>query len=352
MVAPLDWGLGHTTRCVPIVKYLLDKGEQVLFAGNSWQRQYIERTFPEIQTIRLDGYDVQYSRSASFFMFLVVVQVPKLLKRIKSENEWLKNALKEHDIKAVISDNRYGLYHPDIPCVIMTHQLQVLSGMGSLIDNSVRRLHYGYLEKFDERWVVDVEEKHGLAGVLSHPAEVPANTRYIGLLSQLERKEARSSNYLLVLLSGPEPQRSLLSELLWGQLKHHKGQVVFVEGSEDAGDRNDVPKHTTYHKQLTKDRLDDVMSGAEYIICRSGYSTVMDIVKLGKKAILIPTPGQTEQEYLGKQLHEQGVLMSVVQSNFDLEKAIVSANKFPYNSLRFEGAYDRYKQSVEDWLNK
>lgn len=342
--------MGHTTRCVPIIAHLHERGEQVLFAGNRWQRQYIERTFPRIETIHLDGYDVQYSRSASFFMFLVVVQVPKLLKRIKTEHEWLSEAITKHDIKAVISDNRYGLYHSDIPCVIMTHQLQVLSGMGGLIDTSVRKLHYGYLEKFNEQWVVDIAAKPGLAGRLSHPDELPDDTKYIGLLSQLDRQGAERQDYLLILLSGPEPQRSLLSDLLWKQLRSYKGKCVFVEGTEETQDRLDIPENVSYHTQLTKDKLDDVISGASYIICRSGYSTIMDIIKLGKKAILIPTPGQTEQEYLGKQLHEQGVLMSIAQDKFMLEDAIRKAEQFPYSGLKFDDAYTVHKDVLDTWL--
>src|SRR5690606_26482343 len=146
-----------------------------------------------------------------------------------------------------------------------------------------------------------------------HPKKLPRNAEYIGLLSQAEPKLLTGDKYLLVLLSGPEPQRSLLADKLWEQVSAYKGKVVFVEGTENIAGRQDVPVHITYHKRIAGDALSETISGADMVICRSGYSTLMDLVKLNKKAILIPTPGQTEQESLAKELYRQNLFVSATQ---------------------------------------
>lgn len=279
-------------------------------------------------------------------------QLPRLLQTIKAEHKWLKGVVTRHKIDAVISDNRYGLHHPGILCVIMTHQLQPISGWGKFADNNVRSLHYKYLEKFNECWVVDTPDAPGLAGSLSHPTNLPRQAKYIGLLSQQELVETADNGYLLVLLSGPEPQRTILADKLWAQLNNYTGKVVFVVGSADALVPTDIPGHITYHQQLTKDDLHQALNGAEIVICRSGYSTLMDLVKLNKKAILIPTPGQTEQEYLGKLMYEQGVFVSAPQSNFSLEQALGESKQFPFKKLNYGDAFTQYKIVVDRWVSR
>ncbi|HEY9177933.1 MAG TPA: glycosyl transferase family 28, partial [Flavipsychrobacter sp.] len=161
MVAPLDWGLGHTTRCVPVITYLQAKGHSILFAGNQQQCSYISSTFRGIETIYLEGYNVRYASSGAMFMPAIAKQVPAIMQTIEKEHSWLQEMANAHSIDAVISDNRYGLYHSNIPCVIMTHQLSPISGMGSMADNMVRKLHYRMLERFNRCWIVDMPQAPG-----------------------------------------------------------------------------------------------------------------------------------------------------------------------------------------------
>jgi len=283
------------------------------------------------------------------FMPTIATQVPGLLTTIKSEHDWLKKVVVQYNIDAVISDNRYGLYHDTIPCFIMTHQLQVMSGWGSTVDNIVRKLHYKYLDKFNECWIVDDAET-GLAGKLSHPAVLPQRSAYMGLLSQLSQVEKPGEGYLLVLLSGPEPQRSILSDMLWQQLKHYDGKVVFVEGSMNTTAKTNIPAHITYHQQIVKAELEKILSGADIVICRSGYSTLMDLVRLNKKAILIPTPGQTEQEYLAEYLRNKGIFTSAKQNDFDLMKCLDIASRFEFKRPGYKAAFDIYKQVIDSMI--
>lgn len=352
LVAPLDWGLGHTTRCVPVIQHLLHCGHRVLFAGNEQQRAYIQVTLPDLPSVHLQGYNISYAKQGNMFMAAIAGQVPKVMRAIGQEHDWLKKIVVEHHIDAVISDNRYGLHHHNIPSVIMTHQLQVMSGMGSWVDNMLRKLHYHYLQKFNACWVVDIPDAPGLAGALSHPAALPHHTTYIGLLSQLQIINDAAQDYLLVLLSGPEPQRTMLSQQLWAQLQDYKGQVVFAEGKADADIPVHIPAHVRHYPILTKGNLETMLQGAAMVICRSGYSTIMDLVKLQKKAILIPTPGQTEQEYLAKQLHQQGCYPYLSQKDFEIDKAMVMAAQFSYQPLATPAAYDMYKGVLDNWLQK
>lgn len=336
---------------MPVIAYLRAKGHRVWFAGNQAQNSFIGATFPAIDTIYLEGYNVRYASAASLFMPVIIKQVPSLLGAIKREHAWLKETARRYQIDLVISDNRYGIYHDSIPSVILTHQLNIITGMGAVADSILRRLHYKFLGRFAATWVVDIPQSPGLAGRLSHPVTLPPGAKYIGLLSQAEHKPVKGTGYLLVLLSGPEPQRTILADKLWGQAKQHNKDVVFVEGSNDVPERKDIPQHVTYHKQLVGEKLTEVLSGADMIVCRSGYSTLMDLVKLGKKAILIPTPGQTEQEYLAKELYKQKVFTRKAQQSFNLEDDIVEAENFPFRKMQFENAFDMFKPVLDDLLN-
>lgn len=350
LIAPLDWGLGHTSRCIPIIIHLQSQGHHVIVAGNNWQRQFIKRSLPGVETTALEGYEVSYGKKGTGFMFSMFRQMPKLLKTIRRENDWLIEQSAKMQFDGIISDNRYGLFHKRIPSVIMTHQLAVRTGMGRAANALLKKLHYKYLQRFNKCWVVDVNGKQCLGGKLSHPRTLPDNAEYIGLLSQMGAKRTMGGEYLLILLSGPEPQRSILSEILWKQVVGYKGKVIFVEGRHDAPARNMIPAHVTYHKQLTKDELQPLLENAGMVISRSGYSTLMDLVALEKKAIIIPTPGQTEQIYLGRYLHEQGVFYSVPQKGFKLQKSLEAAKQFPFNKLSLQDPFSQYKTVVDNWL--
>jgi uncharacterized protein (TIGR00661 family) len=350
LIVPLDWGLGHTSRCIPIILYLQGLGHHVVVAGNNWQQDFIKKSCPGVETIDLEGYEVSYSRKGTGFMFSMFRQMPKLLAAVRKEHDWLIEQSAKMQFDGIISDNRYGLFHKKIPSVIMTHQLAVRTGMGKVANDMLRRLHNKFLQRFTKCWVVDVKEKECLGGKLSHPKVLPDNATYIGLLSQLEVKPSTEGEHLLVLLSGPEPQRSILSEILWKHLVGYKGKVVFVEGSNNATQRNLIPSHVSYYRQITKTELQPLLENANMVICRSGYSTLMDLMALGKKAIVIPTPGQTEQVYLGRYLHEQGVFYSTPQKNFKLQRSLDAAKEFPFKQLSLQRSFDQYKAAVDSWL--
>ncbi|HVW62844.1 MAG TPA: glycosyltransferase [Puia sp.] len=268
--------------------------------------------------------------------------------RIKEENRWLGRFREEMELDAVISDNRYGLWGKGFYSVFITHQLGIRTSLGSRMDRWVQRLHYRLINRFSVVWVPDQEEGMGLAGALSHPGRMPLPpVRYTGILSRMEEEEklqAASGELqaetgegpidLLVLLSGPEPQRSILEKQLWAQLGDMKGRVVLVRGLPGGGGTlKGLPNVQTYDHLPAKE-LNILLLRAKLVLARSGYSTVMDLVRLKKKAILIPTPGQTEQEYLGRCLEERRIAVCIRQKRFSLADALLRANGFPYVTVQ------------------
>jgi len=357
LIAPLDWGLGHTTRCVPLISYIQSLGHNVTVAGNASQRAYIEETFGLIDFIHLEGYNIRYSEWNKWAQTGLLSQSPAIKRTINSEHKWLQKLSAERKIDGIISDNRYGLFHPDIPSVILTHQLQVQTGLGPVANLAVQKIHYHLLNRFNATWVVDVPGTPNLGGNLSHSSAQPRHTKYIGLLSRfanieevpLPENEGEECP-LVILLSGPEPQRSILSRVLWQQSLGYEGKMIFIEGSELATPPDNIPPPITYYKRLTHQQLAPILQKAGMAICRSGYSTLMDLVALGKKAILIPTPGQTEQLYLGRHLHKQDIFYSTSQQGFNLASALNEANQFPYNPLKLQPAYNLHKDVLDKWL--
>lgn len=352
LIAPLDWGLGHTTRCIPLISYLYRLGHNPIFAGNAAQRSFITDVIgSHIHQVHLDGYNVTYSKWNRVAQVGLMAQLPAISAAISREQRWLTANAAALKLDGIISDNRYGLFHAEIPSIIITHQPQVLSGLGAVADNVVRHLHYKYLGRYDAVWIPDNEGSSNFGGALSHPVKLPLRAQYIGPLSRFADYSAASSgDTVVIMLSGPEPQRTELSGLLWRQALNQNRSITFIEGSIAAQQPDFIPRHITYHKRLPDNLLAPVLSAAGIVISRSGYSTIMDLAALGKKAILIPTIGQTEQEYLAASLHEQGIFYRAAQNGFDMVTAIAEAEKFPYRSLDIQGSYKQFEKAVKTWL--
>lgn len=333
LVAPMDWGLGHATRCIPLIRHLLGRGCDVWLAGEGRIEALLRTEFPDLPFLMLPGYNIEYGRSKWDLLGKMALQIPKILDRIHKENDWLAQAVAEHRFDAVISDNRFGLYHEEVYSVFMTHQLLIKAPFGSFGESVMQRLNYDFIEQFDECWVPDVAGEPSLAGVLSHPEKMPAlPTTYIGPLSRFHRSyEDGEPKHLLVVLSGPEPQRTILEDLLLEQLRDYTGPILFVRGLPGGEAETVQTENLTIINHLDAKGLEKAMNEAVLVISRCGYSTVMDVVALGKKSILVPTPGQTEQEYLATHLMEQGMAVCVAQEEFQLGPLLQLADVFPYN---------------------
>ena len=266
----------------------------------------------------------------------------------------MQSAVINNNIQGIISDNRYGLYHSVIPNVIMTHQLNVQTGLGKLPNKIIQNIHYKYLDKFNKVWIVDVEGNNNLSGNLSHNTRLPKSSEFIGLLSQFEGINTVVSNHLklLILLSGAEPQRTILSHILWQQVLDYNHEVTFVEGRENSlRALENIPNHIKYYDRLTYKDLLHLIQASDIVLCRSGYTTIMDLTLLNKKAILIPTPEQTEQEYLAMYMKKQGLFYSVPQKNFSLDTALKNSLNFPFHSKFNTEDFTQFAYVLQKWLN-
>ena len=333
LVAPLDWGLGHATRCVPVIRDLLNNNCEVWLAGEGAQEKLLREEFPSLVFLPLKGYRIKYAKNG--FTGNILLQVPSILRSIKEENKWLKEQVNKFGFEVVISDNRYGLHHEKTFSVFITHQLTIKSSLGKWSEKMVQHWNYKFIKRFHECWVPDEKGENNLAGELSHPAKLPnVPVKYIGALSRFSPFPPLGigpiKDHLLIIFSGPEPQRTILENKVVDQIVNYPATATIVRGLP--GERNIIPSTNTIHfyNHLSSKELNNEAMKAEFIVSRSGYSTIMDIAALRKKSILIPTPGQTEQEYLAYYLMKKQFSFCVKQNNFSLLENIQEAKRFEY----------------------
>ncbi|WP_216629357.1 glycosyltransferase [Taibaiella lutea] len=330
LIAPLDWGLGHTTRCIPLIQYFISEGHEVYAAAETASAQLLRENFPALPVFPLKGYRIFYSSNKATFSLKIAQQIPKILSAISAEQKWLQQIQEEQKFDLIISDNRYGLYHKDVPSVILTHQLQIQSGINQRMDNWVMKLHMRLIQKFNACWIVDEESNDGYSGKLAHPERLPKDSAYIGLLSQfsdceIDYNKAKKNN-ILILLSGPEPMRSMFESRLIAQARNLPEYEFVIVGGNPLGERvTGLPDFIKYYTHLNAANLLIEMEAAGLVICRSGYSTIMDLALLQKKALLIPTPGQSEQEYLSRFLIQKGAFHTVAENLLNLKSDIMKA---------------------------
>lgn len=338
-MAPLDWGLGHATRCIPVVRELLDQGAEVWLAASGAQATVLKEAFPALPLLNLPGYQVDYAKTKRGLIFRLLLQVPRILNAIRQEHRWLKKAVEQYQFDAVISDNRFGLWHKKIPSIFISHQLRIQVPGSRFVEDRVQKINYRYINRFTACWVPDDAQQAGLAGALSHPEKMPAvPVSYFGPLSRFEKKAIpEQPDHLLVLLSGPEPQRSLLEEKILAELVHYQGTATLVRGLPGNSSMLPSTNMIRIFNHLPSAELNEALHKAGLVICRSGYSSVMDLAILGKKSIQIPTPGQTEQEYLASLYHQQQTAYTVTQEHFSLTAALKEAAQFHYRPFPLSG---------------
>jgi predicted glycosyltransferase len=317
LVAPLDWGLGHAARCVPVIEQLLALDAQPILGADRGPLALLCDAFPHLPHVRLPGVDVRYARGRSQALAMAA-QFPALLRSVRAEHHHFIQLRRSLQLDAVISDQRFGLHAPGLPSVLITHQVFPFT---PLAQGLLRRYNRHAIERFHRCWVPDHAGSPGLAGELAHGPDLPRNARYIGALSRLAHRRSTppAEPYRVVaVISGPEPQRTLLEEALLRQLTLIEGCHLLVRGVPGAG--GDVVRdNVRCVTHLGGDALAGALLQAELIVGRTGYTTLMDLAILGRRALLIPTPGQPEQEYLGR-LHAHGGRF-LVQAQHQLDVA-------------------------------
>lgn len=338
LVAPLNWGLGHATRCIPIIQNLEKEGFKPIIASDGIALQLLKLEFPHLPFLELPSYSIKYPQKGKNFRWKMFSNLPNMILAVAKERKLVKKWVDEYQLSGIISDNRLGVFNKTVPSVFMTHQLNVLTGSTTYFST---KIHQEFIDKFTECWVPDVDEEQNLSGKLGHLDFIDSRIKYIGPLSRFRKINSEIKYDLLVLLSGPEPQRTFLEEKLISELKNYAGKVVFVKGIVTEKQEVLQSENILFYNFMQSDELEKLFNESQLVLCRSGYTTVMDLAKLGKKAFFIPTPGQFEQEYLAEKFQEDGLVPFCNQEDFSIEK-LKEVQNFKGLS-NFEGELDWQK---------
>jgi uncharacterized protein (TIGR00661 family) len=321
LICPLDWGLGHATRCIPIIEELAKMDCDVCIASNGGALSLLKDEFPALPFFEITGYHPRYP--TRLFHLSLVIQFPKFLRAIRREHREVDAIIKSRKIDVIISDNRYGCWSTHIPSIFITHQLTIQTPVFASLINFI---HRKVLKNFSACWIPDIAGDQSLAGKLSANPRVKGI--HIGHLSRFRLTQSAPPKYeVLAIISGPEPQRTVFEKLMRNELRKSRKRAMMVKGipftrhKEISGDLDEI-------SHLNAKEMNQVILESDIVISRPGYSTIMDLAKLGKTAVFIPTPGQTEQEYLGERLMKNQIALSVPQYKFDLETALREAARF------------------------
>lgn len=319
-----------------------------MLASDGVALHLLQAEFPHLPVFELPSYRIRYE--SANMIWNIGKQLPRIIWAVRHEHKAIGRLVREHGIHGIISDNRYGCFSGNSNNVLLSHQLhpRVPGKILSWVVKNVLRLVIG---KFDSVWVPDVAEAPGLSGDLSHGRYMHKDTRFVGLLTRMRAYEADLEYDVAVVLSGPEPQRSILEQLLLEQAVFMPHKFIFVQGKTQSKKHYYVADNIEVVSYLTSRDLNDVLMASKVLVTRSGYSSVMDLAGLGKKAVLIPTPGQTEQEYLADFLSHQNVFVSQNQNAFDLDGAIRQLSRT--TGLR-QGNFptDNFKSFLQNWLER
>jgi len=334
LICPLNWGLGHAARCIPVVKEIIAQGAEVIIASEENPMVMLQQEFPSLQYINFEGYHINYgkNKNIAFKMFL---SIPKIVIGIYKEHKRLNKIINELEIDVVISDNRFGCWNKNVYSIYITHQVMIKSNKYlKFMEGFLYYIHKSIIKKYNECWIPDLKDGNTLSGDLSHKYILPFNYYYIGTLSRFNAtnipiETINYENNLMVILSGPEPQRSIFEDIILSQLKDTTLKVIIVRGKPNTNDELiTINNNVTIYPHLSTDDFKDKLIRSAVIISRSGYSTLMDLAVFGKKAILVPTPGQTEQEYLAKYHLQNKQSYYMPQKDFNLKEALINSEGF------------------------
>ncbi|WP_027420101.1 glycosyltransferase [Crocinitomix catalasitica] len=285
LLSALDWGFGHVTRLVSVIKILREQDNHLIFAGNTAQIEFLRKDFPFLETYNLDGYNLDLDSNKSTY-WQIIKQSFKFRGAIKMEHQWLEDFIALHPVDYTISDNRYGFYHEDVNSILITHQLNLqLPFFANRVSKSIRN----YINKFNVCWIPDTSDRK-LSGRLSR-GKLNIPMAFIGPLNRFKNLKREKKYDQLIILSGPEPERTNFKNYALQELEKSNKSTCFV-GVEVAGYDSVLNPSTS--------ELEELIAASDLVISRAGYTTIMEMEGLQQKAELYPTKGQFEQEYLAK----------------------------------------------------
>ncbi|NND07593.1 MAG: glycosyltransferase [Saprospiraceae bacterium] len=293
LIAPLNWGLGHATRCIPLIQHILALGHEPILASDGLSGHVLRKAFPQLSFLALPSYNIQYPiKWRALYWWKKAKDLEKVF---SNEHGVIRNYIDANPVDLIISDNRYGVYYEHIPSVIITHQLTFPFPVG--IREIVCRKVDQWIAPFDQCWIPDIPGPNNLSGMLSSRSiKVPVT--FIGPMSRFVALDVKKEYDLAVVLSGPEPYRQILLNDLLQVLGKSDRKMVWILG--DPNTKLPPIGDSEVYSYLGGRALNEMLCASDIVLSRSGYSSIMDYYRLNRKAVLVPTPGQPEQAYLAK----------------------------------------------------
>jgi len=304
LLSCLNWGLGHATRCIPVIKELVKLNAEVTLSAEGGGKAILQQHFPDLRFVEIPGVEIKYPRKGSMALSMIA-QMPGILRSISREHDHLEMLIDRFGFTHVISDNRYGLFSPRVKTAFICHQVNIMTPAHlNFLQPVLKYLHKKRIEKFNELWIPDIDSADNLSGELSGHDHISIPVRHPGVLSRFEASaDVSEKKYdYIALLSGPEPQRSMIENKLLPLLKKTGKRSLLVKGKPEENHIT-TDGYPEIVPSISDDLLRKILHPETCLIARPGYSTLMDVAVLRhRNLILIPTPGQTEQEYLAERL--------------------------------------------------
>jgi len=311
IVAPLNWGLGHASRCIPIITSLLENNFTPVIASDGNGLAYLKKEFPNLESLELPSYNISYAKNLKWSLFL---QIPSILKAIKKEHKLIDDFIIKNNVSGITSDNRFGVLNKKVYSVYITHQTTIFSGIFTFLTSKV---HQKIIKRFDECWIPDLMNSE-FSGKLSFSTK-KLNQKFIGVLSRFTKQELSIKIDVLIILSGIESRRIQLEKKLKSEFKNYGERVVLVQGKIESQQRVSSENNIKIYNFMLFQELQNTINTSEIAICRAGYSSIMDLAVLQKRVFFIPTKNQTEQEYLADYLHNKFGIPFSSEENFTLK---------------------------------
>ncbi|MDA0303007.1 MAG: glycosyltransferase [Bacteroidetes bacterium] len=338
----LNWGMGHATRSLPLIEEAGRNGWTVHVASNGTALQFLRTQCAQVRVFfhEKPNQEILYAKRGN--RLKIALQMPGFLRNIRTERQWTEQFVAAHDITHVVSDNCYGVNTPRVPCALISHQwhLPVQSIGQWAVDAFVRK----QARHFDALWTPDIDDLPGLSGKLGAPTGMPSHLQRIGVLSRLPQSGTPQNWKRVGMVSGPEPQRSLMECALKKWMSHDGLGGLIISGNPDGIVQED--QGVTTWPNPSAEQLAGALQSADTVICRSGYSSLLDLAALGVRAILVPTPGQSEQIYLAE--HWAQSFGFAICTQLDLEEGRIPEIQ---GAIPSQPANMRALETLNNWVH-
>ncbi len=326
----LNMGLGHAARSLPIIREFINRDWQILIGSSGRALAFLQRELPELQFARLPDYGIRYSRNG-WLLPKLAAQLPVVLSRIWQENKSCWQIVHAFSPDLILSDHCYGINNPGIPSFFLSHQINFAMPKGfDFVQPLPAQFNFHFHKHFKAVFIPDSADTDGglLSGNLSRTPAIPGKYHHCGILSSVERQSLTEDLDVFITISGPEPQRSILEDLVLDQVHKLAGKIVVAMGKSESAAPVYESNRLQIYPYLTREQMTRCYNRARLVVTRPGYTSLMELAELGKKALLIPTPGQTEQLYLARRLEQKGWFYSVPQQRLDLPRDLQIAQTF------------------------